>query len=119
MRRAASASVAAVALAAVAGCGGSAPNGQRSLDAFLSGTQGRSWAKRFPHRPGSLPCTALDRTLQQRVAATCSTDVALRDTGVIVTFTQSWSHGNRARTWFVFLHRDGTVESVTREGTPG
>jgi len=113
-------SAAAVALAA-AGCGGSSPTGQRTLDAFLRDTpQGRAFAKRFPHRPGSIPCTVVDTSAKQRVQATCSTDLALgSDHRVIVTFTQSWSHGSRARTWFVFLRRDGTLESVRREGTPG
>jgi hypothetical protein len=119
-RAAAGAAAGGLALAA-AGCGGSSPAVQRSLDAFLTGTpQGRAWAKRFPHTPGSIPCTAVDPTLHRRVPATCSTDVALgANDRVVVTFTQSWSHGSRARTWFVFLRRDGALVSVKREGTPG
>jgi hypothetical protein len=112
----------AVALAsAVAGCGGSSSAEQHTLQRFLSRTpQGRTWAKRFPHRPGSVPCTALDPAAERRVPATCSTDVsAAAGDRVIVTFTQSWSHGSRARTWFVFLRADGTVESVKRAGTGG
>ena len=114
------AAVAAVATAA-AGCGGSSPTGQRSLDAFLSRSpQGRALGKRFPHRPGSIPCTAVDPVDERRVEATCSTDVSLQTQNrVVVTFTLSWSHGSRARTWFVFLRRDGTVESVKREGSLG
>ena len=120
MRRVASAAAVVLVLAAP-GCGGSSRAGQRSLDAFLTRTtQGRMWAKRFPHRPGSKPCKALDPVAKQRVAATCSTDLALTaHDSVVVTFTQSWSNGSRARTWFVFLRRDGTLESVRREGTTG
>jgi hypothetical protein len=119
-RSAAAAAAGTLALAA-AGCGGSSPAVQRSFDAFLTQTpQGRSWATRFPHKPGSIPCTALDPTLHRRVPATCSTDLSLgANNQVIVTFTQSWSHGSRARTWFVFLRRDGTLVSVNREGTLG
>ena len=121
MRRAASVAAAGTLALAAAGCGGSSSQGQRSLDAFLSrSAQGRTLAKRFPHRPGSVPCTAVDPGTERRVEATCSTDVSLaKPNRVIATFTLSWSHGSRARTWFVFLRRDGTVESVRREGSPG
>ena len=114
--RGASALAAALVLAAAAGCGGSPRNGQRSFDSFLASTAAHPWVKRFPHRPGSISCTALDRTVGRRVPATCSTDLSLDKNQVIVTFTESWSHGNRARTWFVFLRRNGTVERVQREG---
>jgi len=102
----------------LAGCGGGHPNGQRQLSAFFKDTRlGRRWAPRFPHKPGSRPCVAYDDTVSQLVPATCSTDVAVQQQGrVLATFTVSWNHGNRVRAWFVFLHDDGTVESVTREG---
>jgi hypothetical protein len=119
--RTAVASVAVLALAlGAAGCGSSSPRGQRSLDAFLRTPQGRSLGSRFPHRPGSVSCTTRDPSAKRRVAATCSTDLALRaNDRVLVTFTLSWSHGSRAKTWFVFLRRDGSVESMRREGSDG
>jgi hypothetical protein len=122
VKRAASALAAAVLLAAAAaGCGGSSRSGQRTLDAFFADTpRGRTYARRFPHRPGSLPCTALDHTLNKHVPATCSTDLSLEaNERVLATFTVSWSHGSLARTWFVTLRRDGSVESVRRENPAG
>jgi hypothetical protein len=118
MRRAASALLAAAALAsAVAGCGGSSPKLQRTLDSFLASPGGASWAKRFPHTPGSRPCTAQDPKLKKPVPATCSTALSLGEKKlVLATFTVSWSHGSNARTWFVFLRRDGTVDHMSREG---
>jgi XTP/dITP diphosphohydrolase len=106
----------------LAGCGADRPNGQRQLTAFFERTKlGQRWTGRFPHRPGSRPCAAYDDVAQRRVEATCSTDVAVQQEGrVLATFSVSWNHGNRVRAWFVFLHRDGTVASVTREGAiPG
>jgi hypothetical protein len=117
VRRAGSAGLlAALVLAAAAACGQAGENGQRALDRFFANTeQGRAWAKRFPHTPSSRPCTAVDHG--ERVPATCSTDVAVNpERRVVATFTVSWSHGSRARTWFVFLRSDGTVESIKREG---
>ena len=123
MRRVASAVAAALVLVA-SGCGGGGgPSDSRwpTLDAFFSTTQrGRAWAGRFPHRPGSRPCTALDKTVRARVKATCSTDAERRDGGrVLATFTVSWSHGSRARTWFVLLRRDGSVVSIRQENPAG
>jgi hypothetical protein len=122
LRAASASALAAAALVLAAGCGGSAaPTGQRALNAFLRDTaRGRTFAARFPHTPGSLPCTALDPTVGKRVPATCSTDVSLGENGrVVVTFTVSWSHGSQNRTWFVFLRPDGTVAKVSREGVAG
>jgi hypothetical protein len=104
-----------------AGCGRSTGVAQRALDAFFRDTpRGRAWTNRFPHEPGSTSCTAVDPTSKLRVAATCSTDLSLgRDESVLATFTVSWSHGSRAKTWFVFLRHDGTIVSVRREGEPG
>ena len=117
MRRAASLAGAVLLAAAAAGCGGSHPRHDRSLDAFFARTAvGRTLGTRFPHRPGSVACTVFDHQLQKRVAATCATDVSDDPTRVVVTFTESWSHGSRTHTWFVFLHLDGTIESVRQEG---
>jgi hypothetical protein len=116
MRGASLAVAALIVAAAAAGCGGSPRTGQRSLNSFLASAAADPWAKRFPHQPGSIACMALDPTVKRRVPATCSTDLSLDQDRVIVTFTESWSHGNRARTWFVFLRRNGTVERVQREG---
>jgi len=103
-----------------AGCGSADPKGRRALDAFFTHTTlGRTLGKRFPREPGSVPCTVFDRQLAQRVQATCATDVAIEPTRIVVTFTESWSHGSRTHTWFVFLRRDGTIKSVTHEGVAG
>ena len=118
MKRSASALLAAAALAlAAAGCGGSSPKLQRTLDTFLAGGKGATWARRFPHEPGSRHCTAQDPKLKERVPATCSTALTLSsDRLVLATFTVSWDHGSSALTWFVFLHRDGTIDHVRQEG---
>jgi XTP/dITP diphosphohydrolase len=110
------------ALLVLAGCGSHHQSGQRQLTLFFERTKvGREWSARFPHRPGSRPCGAYDAAAKRRVPATCSTDVAVQQQGrVLATFSVSWKHGNRVRAWFVFLHRDGSVESITREGeVPG
>ena len=120
MRRAASTALAAASVVAAAGCGSSPPSAQRTFDQFLRSPKGTSWARRFPHLPGSRPCTAYDPTLKTRVPATCSTALSLASGNeVLATFTVSWSNGSRARTWFVFLHRDGRVDHMTREGEAG
>jgi XTP/dITP diphosphohydrolase len=107
-----------VAALLLAGCGSKHATGQRQLSAFFAHTKlGQEWGRRFPHRPGSRPCVAFDDHAHKRVPATCSTDVAVQQQGrVLATFSVSWNHGNRVRAWFVFLHEDGTVVSVTREG---
>ena len=118
MRRAASAAVAAVALAGLAGCGGSPnPAVGRTLDAFFANTaRGRAWGRIFPHRPGSLACTVHDPAANENVPATCSIEFALVEPGrAVVTLTEAWDRDARARTWFVFIHRDGTIESVLHE----
>jgi hypothetical protein len=35
-----------------------------------------------------------------------------------VTLTEAWNHGAKAHTWFFFIRRDGTVQSVVQEGAP-
>lgn len=121
MKRVASGAAAAALALGAAGCGQASRAGQRTLDAFFRDTpRGRAWTNRFPHNPGSKPCTTVDPQSKQRVDATCSTDLSLGGNDrVIVTFTVSWSHGSRTRTWFLFLRPDGTVASVKREGEPG
>jgi hypothetical protein len=117
MRRLASALGVVLLALPAAGCGATDPKGKRALAAFFAHTTlGRTLASRFPHTPGSLPCLVFDHGLQKRVKATCATDVAVDSTRVVVTFAESWSHGTRTHTWFVFLRRDGTVESVRQEG---
>jgi len=118
MRRAASAAAAAALLAGLAGCGGGPdPAVGRTLDAFFSKTaRGRAWARIFPDRPGSVPCTVRDPTVRADVSATCSIEFALVEPGrAVVTLTEAWNGGASARTWFVFIHRDGTIESVLHE----
>jgi hypothetical protein len=120
MRRLLNATAAAAVLSlALAGCGSSSGQREerRALHYFFAHTaHGRTFGRRFPHRPGSIGCTVLDRQLHKRVDATCATDVAVGPKRVVVTFTESWSHGSRTRTWFVFLHPDGAVEAIRREG---
>jgi hypothetical protein len=103
----------------LAGCGSSSGQREerRALAYFFANTpHGQTFGKRFPHRPGSVGCTVFDHQLRQRVKATCATDVAVGPKRVVVTFTESWSHGSRTRTWFVFLHPDGRIQGITREG---
>jgi hypothetical protein len=120
MRQVASVAVAIALALASAGCGSADPQGRHALEAFFThASLGRTLAKRFPHEPGSLPCTVFDRSLAKHVQATCATDVAVEPTRIVVTFTESWSHGSQTHTWFVFLRRDGTVKSVRQEGVSG
>jgi hypothetical protein len=101
----------------VAGCGSNDPKGRRALEAFFTRTAvGVNLGRRFPHNPGSVSCTVFDHQLEQKVNATCATDIAVEPTRIVVTFTESWSHGSQTHTWFVFLRRDGTVRSVRQEG---
>jgi hypothetical protein len=120
VRRVASVAGAVLLALVLAGCGSADPKGRHALDTFFThASLGRTLAKRFPHEPGSVPCTVLDRSLGKHVQATCATDVAVEPTRIVVTFTESWSHGTQTHTWFVFLHRDGRVESVRQEGVAG
>ena len=116
--RAARALVAALAALLVAGCGGTNRVADRVLRAFFDGGPVvRELGLRFPHKPGTLPCTLHDRgvTLQ----ATCATDISLvRPARAVVTLTEAWNHGAQAHTWFFFIRRDGTVQSVVQEGAP-
>jgi XTP/dITP diphosphohydrolase len=117
--RAARALVAALGAALlVAGCGGENRVSDRVLRAFFAGGPVvRELGLRFPHKPGTLRCTLHDRgvTLQ----ATCATDISLvRPARAVVTLTEAWNHGAQAHTWFFFIRRDGTVQSVIQEGAP-
>jgi hypothetical protein len=117
--RSGAAGAALVLLLALTGCGSSSGQREerRALAYFFANTaHGQTFGKRFPHRPGSIGCTVFDEQLKQRVKATCATDVAVGPKRVVVTFTESWSHGSRTRTWFVFLHPDGRIQGITREG---
>lgn len=121
MRRTASAfGVVVVLVLSAVGCGSAGPKGRRALDTFFTRTSlGRTLGKRFPHDPGSVLCVVFDRQVEKRVQATCATDVAVDPTRIVVTFTESWDHGSRTHTWFVFLRPDGTVKSVKHAGVTG
>lgn len=112
------AALGAVLLLAGAGCGRTDPTAARVLRAFFAGGPvARSLGERFPHKPGTLPCVLHDKgeTLQ----ATCATDISLvNPSRAVVTLTEAWSHGAKAHTWFFFIRRDGTVQSVMQEGRP-
>jgi len=116
--RAVRALLAALAVLLVAGCGGSNRVADRVLREFFDGGPVvRELGLRFPHKQGTLPCTLHDRgvTLQ----ATCATDISLvRPARAVVTLTEAWNHGAQAHTWFFFIRRDGTVQSVIQEGAP-
>ncbi|HVS86241.1 MAG TPA: non-canonical purine NTP pyrophosphatase, partial [Gaiellaceae bacterium] len=102
----------------LAGCGGSSPPSvQRTFARFLAGPDGAAWAARFPHHPGSRPCTTRDPLVKKVVAATCSTALSVETREVLATFTVSWSHGSRVRAWLVFLRSDGRIASISREGS--
>jgi hypothetical protein len=53
------------------------------------------------------------------VQATCASDISLvHPARAVVTLTEAWNHGAKAHTWFFFIRRDGTVQSVVQEGAP-
>ena len=101
-----------------AGCGGMDRDTKKVLRAFFAGAPiVRALGERFPHKPGTLPCVLHDKgvTLQ----ATCATDISLvQPARAVVTLTEAWNHGAKAHTWFFFIRRDGTVQSVIQEGAP-
>lgn len=101
-----------------AGCGGMDRDTKQVLHAFFAGGPVvRALGARFPHKPGTLPCVLHDKdvTLQ----ATCATDISLvQPARAVVTLTEAWNHGAKAHTWFFFIRRDGTVQSVIQEGAP-
>jgi XTP/dITP diphosphohydrolase len=100
----------------LAGCGGSDPTARRVLRAFFAGGPvARTLGQRFPHKPGTLPCVLHDKGTT--VQATCASDISLvHPARAVVTLTEAWNHGAKAHTWFFFIRRDGTVQSVVQEG---
>jgi XTP/dITP diphosphohydrolase len=117
--RAARALLAALGLALLlAACGGTDPTSKRVLHAFFAGGPiARNLGERFPHKPGVRPCVLHDeKTVLQ---ASCSTDISLVNPArAVVTLTEAWQHGSKAHTWFFFIRRDGSVQSVIQEGAP-
>jgi len=101
-----------------AGCGADKEGGKGVLQAFFAtSTQGRALSARFPHEPGTRPCTVWSKGATLR--ASCSADVSLvKHDRAVITLTEAWNHGALAHTWFFFVHRDGRIESVVEEGTP-
>jgi XTP/dITP diphosphohydrolase len=116
--RALLAALGAALLLVAAGCGGMDRDTKQVLRAFFAGGPvARELGTRFPHKPGTLPCVLHDKgvTLQ----ATCATDISLvKPARAVVTLTEAWNHGAKAHTWFFFIRRDGTVQSVIQEGRP-
>lgn len=102
----------------LAGCGGTNLTAMRVLRAFFSGgPEVRAMGARFPHKPGTLPCVLHDKAVT--VQASCATDISLVNPArAVVTLTEAWNHGAKAHTWFFFIRRDGTVQSVIQEGAP-
>jgi XTP/dITP diphosphohydrolase len=101
----------------LAGCGGTDPTAKRVLRQFFTGSPiARTLGTRFPHKPGTLPCIVHDKGVA--VQATCATDISLvKPARAVVTLTEAWNHGAKAHTWFFFIRRDGTVQSVIQEGS--
>ncbi len=101
----------------LAGCGGTDPTAMHVLRAFFAGSPlARTLGTRFPHRPGTLPCELRDNGAT--VQATCATDISLvKPARAVVTLTEAWNHGAKAHTWFFFIRRDGSVQSVVQEGS--
>jgi XTP/dITP diphosphohydrolase len=102
----------------LAGCGDADPLKKRVLRAFFDGGPvARELGHRFPHKPGTLSCVLHDRGV--RLQATCATDISLvKPARAVVTLTEAWNHGAQAHTWFFFIRRDGSVQSVIQEGAP-
>lgn len=116
--RAAQALLVALGLAFVAGCGADKDTMNEVLTSFYTNTpRAQSFAARFPHKPGSLPCTLPSKDGPLR--ATCAADVSLvKHDRAVITLTEAWNHGALAHTWFFFVHRDGRIDSVVEEGAP-
>jgi XTP/dITP diphosphohydrolase len=102
----------------LAGCGGTDPSEMHVLRLFFAGGPVvRALGERFPHKPGTLPCVLHDKGT--KLQATCATDISLvKPARAVVTLTEAWNHGAKAHTWFFFIRRDGTVQSVVEEGAP-
>jgi hypothetical protein len=102
----------------LAGCGRTDPTAMHVLRGFFAGGPVvRKLGERFPHKPGTLPCVLHEQG--QTLQATCATDISLvKPARAVVTLTEAWNHGAKAHTWFFFIRRDGTVQSVIEEGAP-
>ena len=106
------------AVSLLGGCGGTDRTSKQVLRAFFSGGPvAQALGKRFPHMPGTRPCVLDDHG--NLLQASCATDISLvKPARAVVTLTEAWNHGARAHTWFFFIRRDGTVQSVIEEGAP-
>ncbi|MGH2934909.1 MAG: non-canonical purine NTP pyrophosphatase [Gaiellaceae bacterium] len=115
--RALLAALGAALLLVASACGGHDPTEQRVLTAFFAQSpRAHVLGQRFPHEPGTAKCTVLDKG--QALQATCATDISLvKPSRAVVTLTEAWNHGSAAHTWFFFIRRDGSVESVVQEGS--
>jgi XTP/dITP diphosphohydrolase len=102
----------------LAGCGGMNKTSERVLQAFFTaGPVARELGTRFPHKPGTLPCVLDDQGT--KLDATCASDISLvKPARAVVTLTEAWNHGAKAHTWFFFIRRNGSVQSVIQEGAP-
>ena len=116
--RALLAALGAALLLVASGCGGMDRDTKQVLHAFFAGgPAARALGGRFPHKPGTLPCVLHDKGV--KLLATCATDISLvQPARAVVTLTEAWNHGAKAHTWFFFIRRDGTVQSVIQEGAP-
>lgn len=116
--RAAQALLAALALGVLAGCGADKDTMGEVLANFFAKTpRAHAFAARFPHKPGSLPCTLASK--DGPLNATCAADVSLvKHDRAVITLTEAWNHGALAHTWFFFVNRDGRIDSVVQEGAP-
>jgi XTP/dITP diphosphohydrolase len=116
--RALLAALGAALLFVAAGCGGMDRDTRQVLNAFFAGGPVvRALGQRFPHKPGTLPCVLHDKGV--KLEATCATEISLvKPARAVVTLTEAWNHGAKAHTWFFFIRRDGTVQSVIQEGAP-
>jgi XTP/dITP diphosphohydrolase len=106
----------------LAGCGGN-DSEQREVLArfFLGGKAARQLSSLFPHAPGKIACVIPvgGPPPAKPLNGACATDVTLVKHGrAVVTLTETWEHGGLAHTWFFFIKRNGTIESVVQEGAP-
>jgi len=114
--------VAGAATLLLSGCGGN-DNEQREVLAtfFSGGKEARQLSTLFPHVPGKIACTipAGGPPPAKPLDGECATDVTLvKHNRWVVTLTETWQHGGLAHTWFFFIKRNGTIESVVQEGAP-
>jgi XTP/dITP diphosphohydrolase len=106
----------------LAGCGGNDAE-QREVLAkfFLRGKEARKLSTLFPHVPGKIACTITvgGPPSAKPLQGDCATDITfVKHDRAVVTLTETWQHGGLAHTWFFFIRRNGTIESVVQEGAP-